>query len=43
MLRKAAWHPTIVSVGHRSTLAPFHDAKRDITTFRASSEPVKTP
>lgn len=37
MLRKAAWHPTIISVGHRSTLAPFHDAQRDISTFRAAS------
>lgn len=37
MLRKAPWHPTIVSVGHRSTLAPFHDAQRDISTFRAAS------
>ena len=37
MLRKAAWHPTIVSVGHRSTLAPFHDAQRDIAAFRAEA------
>ncbi|HEX3969739.1 MAG TPA: ABC transporter ATP-binding protein/permease [Stellaceae bacterium] len=36
MLRKAPWHPTIVSVGHRSTLAPFHDEQRDISTFRAA-------
>jgi len=25
MLREAPWHPTIVSVGHRSTLREFHD------------------
>ncbi|HXR86306.1 MAG TPA: ABC transporter ATP-binding protein/permease [Stellaceae bacterium] len=37
MLRKAAWHPTIVSVGHRSTLAAFHDEQRDIAAFRAAS------
>jgi vitamin B12/bleomycin/antimicrobial peptide transport system ATP-binding/permease protein len=37
MLRKAAWHPTIVSVGHRSTLTPFHDAQRDISIFRAEA------
>jgi putative ATP-binding cassette transporter len=43
MLRKAAWHPTIVSVGHRSTLAAFHDEQRDISRFRAASEPVTTP
>jgi putative ATP-binding cassette transporter len=42
MLRKAAWHPTIVSVGHRSTLAPFHDAQRDIAAFRVAPEPVTT-
>jgi vitamin B12/bleomycin/antimicrobial peptide transport system ATP-binding/permease protein len=37
MLRKAAWHPTIVSVGHRSILAAFHDEQRDIAAFRAAS------
>jgi putative ATP-binding cassette transporter len=37
MLRDAAWHPTIVSVGHRSTLAAFHDQQRDIAAFRAAS------
>ncbi|HVA13066.1 MAG TPA: ABC transporter ATP-binding protein/permease [Stellaceae bacterium] len=36
MLRAAAWHPTIVSVGHRSTLAAFHDRQRDIAAFRAA-------
>ncbi len=36
MLRDAAWHPTIVSVGHRSTLAAFHDRRRDIAAFRAA-------
>jgi putative ATP-binding cassette transporter len=36
MLRKAPWHPTIVSVGHRSTLAPFHDQQRDVAAFRAA-------
>jgi vitamin B12/bleomycin/antimicrobial peptide transport system ATP-binding/permease protein len=42
MLRDAAWHPTIVSVGHRGTLAAFHDQQRDIAAFRAASEPVTT-
>jgi vitamin B12/bleomycin/antimicrobial peptide transport system ATP-binding/permease protein len=37
MLRDAAWHPTIVSVGHRGTLAAFHDQQRDIAAFRAAS------
>jgi putative ATP-binding cassette transporter len=25
LLRKASWHPTIISVGHRGTLPRFHD------------------
>ncbi|HYM02465.1 MAG TPA: ABC transporter ATP-binding protein/permease [Stellaceae bacterium] len=25
LLRRAPWHPTVVSVGHRSTLRAFHD------------------
>jgi putative ATP-binding cassette transporter len=37
MLRDAAWHPTLVSVGHRGTLAAFHDEQRDIAAFRAAS------
>ncbi|HWE74900.1 MAG TPA: ABC transporter ATP-binding protein/permease [Stellaceae bacterium] len=36
MLRDAAWHPTMVSVGHRSTLAAFHDQQRDVGAFRAA-------
>ena len=42
-LRSAAWHPTIVSIGHRSTLAALHDAQHDISIFRPLSEPVTTP
>lgn len=30
MLREAEWHPTIVSVGHRSTLQRFHDQIVDL-------------
>ena len=37
MLRKASWHPTIVSVGHRGTLSAFHDRSLDIATFRAAA------
>jgi putative ATP-binding cassette transporter len=37
MLRDAVWHPTLVSVGHRGTLAAFHDRQRDIAAFRAAS------
>jgi len=43
MLRAAAWHPTIVSVGHRSTLAQFHDQHRDIAAFRADAGAVTKP
>jgi putative ATP-binding cassette transporter len=43
MLRDAAWHPTIISVGHRSTLMALHDQQRDIAAFRAPPEPVTTP
>ena len=31
MLRDAPWRPTIVSVGHRSTLIQFHDRTLDLT------------
>ena len=37
MLRDAPWHPTMVSVGHRGTLAAFHDQQRNIAAFRAAS------
>jgi putative ATP-binding cassette transporter len=33
LLRSASWHPTIVSVGHRSTLRTFHDQVVDVTSF----------
>ena len=40
MLREAPWHPTLISVGHRGTLAAFHDQHCDIAAFRAAREPV---
>jgi vitamin B12/bleomycin/antimicrobial peptide transport system ATP-binding/permease protein len=40
MLRKAPWHPTIVSVGHRGTLAACHDQQIDVGAFRAAPPPV---
>jgi vitamin B12/bleomycin/antimicrobial peptide transport system ATP-binding/permease protein len=43
MLREAPWHPTIVSVGHRGTLAQFHDRSIDIAGFRAPPAPVTKP
>jgi len=33
LLRAAAWCPTIVSVGHRSTLGRFHDQVVQIADF----------
>lgn len=32
MLHEAPWHPTIVSVGHRSTLRAFHDEVLDLAS-----------
>jgi vitamin B12/bleomycin/antimicrobial peptide transport system ATP-binding/permease protein len=32
LLRRAPWHPTVVSVGHRSTLTRFHDRTVPLTT-----------
>jgi putative ATP-binding cassette transporter len=43
LLRAAPWHPTIVSVGHRGTLAAFHDQQFDIAAFRAPPVPVTKP
>jgi vitamin B12/bleomycin/antimicrobial peptide transport system ATP-binding/permease protein len=36
LLRSAPWRPTIVSVGHRSTLRAFHDQILDIAAFSPS-------
>ena len=36
LLRSAPWRPTIVSVGHRSTLRGFHDQILDIAAFSPS-------
>ena len=33
LLRSASWRPTIVSVGHRTTLRSFHDQVVDVTDF----------
>ena len=36
LLRTASWRPTIVSVGHRSTLRGFHDQVLEMDTFMES-------
>jgi vitamin B12/bleomycin/antimicrobial peptide transport system ATP-binding/permease protein len=33
MLRSGSWRPTVISVGHRSTLLKFHDDVLDLTAF----------
>jgi putative ATP-binding cassette transporter len=33
LLRSASWQPTVISVGHRSTLLRFHDQVFDLTRF----------
>jgi len=33
LVRTASWRPTIVSIGHRSTLHNFHDYILDVTAF----------
>ena len=38
LLRAAPWRPTIISVGHRSTLRSFHDQVLDIAAFNPSSD-----
>ena len=39
MLRDLPWHPTIVSVGHRSTLRSFHDGVFDLASRAAEPLP----
>ena len=38
MLRALPWRPTIVSVGHRSTLRGFHDRILEVALFRPPTE-----
>jgi putative ATP-binding cassette transporter len=38
LLRAASWRPTVVSVGHRSTLRNFHDHFLDVATFSSRCE-----
>ena len=38
LLRAASWRPTLVSVGHRSTLRNFHDHVLDVATFSPHRE-----
>jgi vitamin B12/bleomycin/antimicrobial peptide transport system ATP-binding/permease protein len=38
LLRAASWRPTVISVGHRSTLRNFHDHVLDVGTFSPRRE-----
>ena len=38
LLRAASWRPTVVSVGHRSTLRNFHDHVLDVASFSTRCE-----
>jgi ABC-type uncharacterized transport system fused permease/ATPase subunit len=43
LLRSACWRPTVISVGHRSTLLQFHDDVLDLTRFIPLHERVVLP
>ena len=38
LLREAPWHPTVVSVGHRSTLRAFHEDMLDLGPVSTAAE-----
>ena len=43
LLHSDSWHPTIVSVGHRSTLRSFHGKIVDIGAFCVPNEQARDP
>jgi putative ATP-binding cassette transporter len=43
LLKSATWQPTVVSVGHRTTLIKFHDAILDLAPFIPLKKPVVLP
>ena len=43
LLRSGSWQPTVISVGHRSTLLRLHDEVFDLTRFIPLREQVVTP
>jgi len=43
ILRNASWRPTIVSVGHRSTLRSLHDRTIEVTSFACAERDFTLP
>ncbi|MBV8814579.1 MAG: ABC transporter ATP-binding protein/permease [Verrucomicrobia bacterium] len=43
LLRSDDWRPTVLSVGHRSTLLSYHDDIVDLTPFIPFREPIMLP
>jgi putative ATP-binding cassette transporter len=43
LLRSRSWRPTVISVGHRSTLLKLHDQVFDLTRFIPLRDQVVTP
>jgi vitamin B12/bleomycin/antimicrobial peptide transport system ATP-binding/permease protein len=43
LLRSTTWQPTVVSVGHRSSLIKFHDAILDLAPYIPLKKPVVLP
>jgi vitamin B12/bleomycin/antimicrobial peptide transport system ATP-binding/permease protein len=43
LLRSGSWQPTVISVGHRSTLLKFHDDVLDLSAFIPLREKVVLP
>jgi putative ATP-binding cassette transporter len=43
LLRSGSWRPTVISVGHRSTLLKFHDDVLDLSAFIPLREKVVLP
>jgi putative ATP-binding cassette transporter len=43
LLRSPTWQPTVVSVGHRTTLIKFHDVILDLAPYIPLKQPVVLP
>jgi len=43
LLKSTTWQPTVISVGHRTTLIKFHDAILDLAPYIPLEKPVVLP